>query len=677
MTELFTVIASGLAAASFYIIFGLGLAVVYRTTGVLNFSYGAVGSAAGYLAYTLLGHGLPYFAAAAVAVVMGIVLSVLIHVLLLRFLPNRSPEAAGIATLGITILIEGVLLLIYGGNADALPNPMSEHTIFTIGKFQVETVTLFDIGIAIVATTAVGILLYRSRTGLAVRAMSEGSQTAAMFGISPDYAKAIVWGIAGCLAALTALLVTPSYYLTPDFLTSFLIAAFVVVVLGGFERLMGVVIGAIIFGVLQSIFSTYVTGQLTNTISFGIILVVLIFLPYGLLGRKLPSVPEATIPRAGVALLARVRRRLSVGGESAIQRLSRIRALGTRRITLAGPLVAGIIAIAIGPLLGSSSQLVGTNIAAMFIAVLGADFIFGFTGQLSIGQSGFMLIGSYVAVLLEMKLNVPFLLALVAAVLSGAVGGAVLGLPAIRLRGVYLAVLTLAFALAVPELITYFASFTGGDNGLLDALPLWIGSGNSRSVHIYDFVVIVAAVMALVFILIARSRWGRDWRAIRDSDMAAAASGISVARQRVIAFAIGSAFCALGGALLASVTGYLSPQSFDLWTSIYLLVAVVIGGRVSVLGSLLGAAFIVGVPYESASIPALSNLLLGALLIIILLIRPDGLRGVIVDFFGWIAQVWSQQWSRYRKPLVVPATSAHLEESTIGDVVQPESTRSL
>jgi hypothetical protein len=148
----------------------------------------------------------------------------------------------------------------------------------------------------------------------------------------------------------------------------------------------------------------------------------------------------------------------------------------------------------------------------------------------------------------------------------------------------------------------------------------------------------------------------------------------------VIAFALGSAFCALSGALLASVTGYLSPASFDLWTSIYLLVAVVIGGRVSVLGSLLGAAFIVGVPYESASIPALSNLLLGALLIVILLIRPDGLRGVIVDLFAWIAQIWShlRKPNQSRKQLVVPATSAHPEGPGMqNDVVRPESTRSL
>jgi ABC-type branched-subunit amino acid transport system permease subunit len=659
MSEFLTALVSGLVAASFYTTYGLGLAVVYRTTGVLNFAYGAVGSVSGYVAYSLLQHRVPYGFAVVLAILTGIVLSLLIQVVLLSQLPTRSAEAAGIATLGVTLLIEGLLLLIYGGNALSLPPLLKSRTLFVIGSYQVQTLTLIDIAVAVVASLGLGAFLYRSRAGLRIRAMSEGSQTASMFGINPGSARAMVWATAGALASVTAILVTPTYYLTPGFMTTYLVAAFVVVVVGGFERLLGVVVGALIFGVLESLFSTYVTGKLTNTISFGIILIVLIFLPYGILGRPLSRVPEASIPRPAGSLFRRfgLRRRSGTQGDhSALDWKNRIGALTSRRIAFTGPVILTVIALVIGTTFSQSNLLLGSNIAATFVAVLGADLIFGYTGQLSIGQSGFMMIGAYVAVLLETKSGVPFLLALVIATVSGAVGGAVLGLPAARLRGIYLAVLTLAFALAVPETVAYFASVTSGDNGLGAPVPGWLGAGTDATKHLYFLVVIVAGLAAAVVMAVGRSRWGREWRAVRDSDVAAAANGVSVVRTRSIAFAFGSALCALSGALLATVTAYLSPESFTLWTSIYLIVAVVVGGRVSTFGALLGSIFIVAVPYESTSIPALSNLLLGALLVVVLLLRPDGLEGFVVDCGRWLSRL--PALFRGSKPAVPPTAGA-------------------
>jgi len=233
------------------------------------------------------------------------------------------------------------------------------------------------------------------------------------------------------------------------------------------------------------------------------------------------------------------------------------------------------------------------------------------------------------------KAGVPLIPALLASLAAGAVAGVIMGLPAARLRGIYLTVLTLGFALAVPELVNYFSSLTSGDNGLVAPLPSWIGSGNPRA--IYVFTVVIATIAALVVLLIGRSRLGKSWRAIKDSDMAAAASGISVVLHRVTAFAIGAALCGLGGAVMATATGFLSSESFTLWTSIYLIVAVVVGGRISTLGALLGSAFVVAIPYESSSIAWLTNLLLGIVLIIVLLVRPDGLKGLLVNVVSGIA----------------------------------------
>ena len=302
---------------------------------------------------------------------------------------------------------------------------------------------------------------------------------------------------------------TPTYYLTPDFLTDYLIAAFVVVVLGGFESLRGVALGAVIFGGSFSPCSPPMSPEACSTLSFGIILLVLMVLPYGILGRPLPRNPEAVLPRIGNAWARRLFQSARRSGDLVSQdRTQKLRSFGSRRIMYAGPVLAGVLALLISHFLSSSIMVLGTNIAATFIAVMGVDVIFGYTGQLSIGQSGFMMVGAYVAALLAVKSGVPFLLTLLAATASGAALGVIFGLPVARLRGIYLAVLTLGFALSVPELASYFISLTGGDNGITIAIPSWIGSGADRTEHIYMFLVIVAVLVTFIVMMVTRSQMG-------------------------------------------------------------------------------------------------------------------------------------------------------------------------
>jgi branched-chain amino acid transport system permease protein len=638
MLTFVTSLAGGLVVASLYITYGLGLAIVYRVSGVLNFAHGAIGTVAGYLLFALLARSWPYAAAALVGIVGGTLVAVAIQTLIVRQLPSHSAEVVGIATLGVLIVIEGVLLGLFGGEGFPLPYMVPTQSLFSVGAYRVQTTTLLSIGVAAAATVGLALLLYRTKLGLAIRAVSEGDKTSAMMGINPDFARAVVWGIGGALSGVAAFLIVPSNYLTPDFLTTYLIATFVAVVLGGFEQLLGVVIGGIVFGIVQSMFSVYVTGRLTSTVSFFVILIVLIFLPYGVLGRALPRVPEPRFPRSGSTIVRRFIPLSRPPRDSSPARRLRLPTLRGHQVHLAIPVLMVIGAVLVGFLLDDSWLAIGTSVAALFLAVLGVDLIFGYSGQLSIGQSGFMLMGGYGVVLLQSKLGVPFLAALAIATLAGAVGGFVFGLPAARLRGVYLAVLTLAFALAVPEVVSFFSSVTGGDTGIGAKVPSWL-DGDQRNLLVYFFAVVLAGLGATAVLWLARSQPGRVWRAVRDSDVAAAATGINVTTARVSAFATGSALCALSGGVLATSTGYLSPGSFSLWTSIYLIVAVVVGGRTSTFGALLGAAFVVIVPYESSSIPALTNLLLGILLIVVLLLRPDGIRGLIADVAGIVAGI--------------------------------------
>lgn len=625
MSVFLTVLVNGIVIASLYLIFGLGLAIVYRATGVLNFAHGAVGSVAGYVAYSLLGHDMPYALAALIAIAAGAALSAALYLLVVDRLPATSTESVGILTLGLAIVIQAILLAIYGGEAVALPQPVHSSTLFTIGSYSLQAPNLLALGVAVAVTALVSWGLYRTKPGLSVRAVSEGSVTSSMFGINGTLARTAVWGIAGALAGITALLVTPTAYLTPDFLTTYLIVAFTAVVLGGFERIAGVAVGALIFGIAQSMVATYITNRLTQTVSFATILAVLVFLPYGLFGSTLPRVPEPHLPR----------RRYRPAWARGLSRLSRktrivlaVSAPPPLRLSLLLLAVTTAVFLAFGDRFNTPHQLLITTIAAMVIAVIGTNIIFGLSGQLSIGQSGFMLLGGYTTVLLQTRADVPFLIALCAAGLVAGVSGAIFGLPAARLRGVYLAVLTLAFALAIPEVARYFTALTGGDNGIPAPLPSWLGRGVDRNLHIYWFSVGLAAVALATSLLTSHSALVRSWKALRDSEHAAAASGVRVVRQRVLAFAIGSALCGLSGAVIASNTGYLTPGTFTVWDSIYLIVAVVVGGRASSLGALLGSIFIVGVPYFASGVQYAPGVILGLAVIAVLLLRPEGTQAL-------------------------------------------------
>jgi len=633
MSEFLTVIAAGLAAASLYSLFGVGLAFVYRVTGVLNFAYGAIASVSGYIAYSLISHELSYPLTVLIAITCGAIVSALTFLLLIIRIPSRSHEAIGILTLGVAIVLQGILQSIYGGEPYTLRPAVTSKPYFDIGYYGVTAQTLINLGIAGVALLFLGVFLNRTKFGLKVRAASEGSLTASMFGINTVTVNTVVWGIGGVLAGIAAILVTPLNQLTPSFMTYYLLVAFVAVVLGGFESILGVVIGAILYGIVSSLMATYLTNRLTSTFSFLIILIVLIFLPKGILGRHLPHVNEPTWPRS-TRFSIRAPKSLTIRAKGL--RLKRRSRLRSSKAVLLMPVLIGGVTILIAPKLGQSEQLLVAMIAAYVIAALGTDIIYGYSGQLSLGQSGFMLSGAYVSVLAQSRFHIPYLLSLLVAALVCTIIGLILGGPVSRLGGVYLTVITLAFALAVPEIPNFFESTFGGSGGVPVMLPLGLVGTDDRNLHLVILTVVLAVIVAIPVMLLCRSRQGRQWRALRVNEISAAASGIRVSRQKVLAFAIGSGVCGLGGAVASSLVGYLSPESFTLWDSIYLLVAIVIGGRASALGALIGAALVVGLPYATSGSPAIAGLALGVALIFVLMVKPQGTRGLILQPALWI-----------------------------------------
>jgi branched-chain amino acid transport system permease protein len=271
----------------------------------------------------------------------------------------------------------------------------------------------------------------------------------------------------------------------------------------------------------------------------------------------------------------------------------------------------------------------GTLVAVNAIVAIGLNLLSGYTNQLSFGHAGFLAIGAYVAALLTLHVPaLPVPLTLLAAGLATALVGLALGIPCLRLEGLYLAMATLAFGFVVTEAITNLDWLTRGNDGLrvpLARLGPWTLDTDAAR---YYLAVAVAAAMILAALNIAATRTGRAFLAIRTSEIAAEASGIHAAAYKTIAFVLSAFYTGVAGGLFAFVVGFLSPDAFDVFLSVDFLVMIILGGLGSVLGSVAGAAIVTVLNDSLAGFQAYRPLIFGAIMIVCMLFMPGGLAAM-------------------------------------------------
>lgn len=259
------------------------------------------------------------------------------------------------------------------------------------------------------------------------------------------------------------------------------------------------------------------------------------------------------------------------------------------------------------------------------VAAIGLNLLTGYAGQISIGHAGFVGIGAYVSALLTIKAGLPFWLALPVAGLVSAAIGLGLGLPALRLSGPYLAIATLGFGAAVAQVLVKWEPVTGGYMGLRPPRPS-LGSWTLQSdVALYYLVFGVLTVMTWMAFNLLHSSIGRAWIALRDSEPAAQAVGISLARYKTLAFAVSAFYAGVAGSLYAHLVGFISPFDFNLTISIFLVSAIVIGGLASVPGSIAGALFLTLVFQMLSGMRDMRSVLYGLALILVAVFLQGGL----------------------------------------------------
>ena len=269
-----------------------------------------------------------------------------------------------------------------------------------------------------------------------------------------------------------------------------------------------------------------------------------------------------------------------------------------------------------------------TLMGAYGVVALGLNLLTGLSGQISLGHAGFFAIGAYVATVATGKYGVPFLLATAMAVMAGWLVGLIVGFPAVRLRGLYLAIATLAFGIGVERTIYHFKDLTGGPYGLAVTAPSLFGYAFNSPTKLYYLVLAIVVLGVLYLSNVVNSRPGRMLVAMRDSELAASSMGINVPRLKVLAFAVSAAFAALGGVLYAPIINFIGVEHFTLWLSITFISMIVVGGLGSITGSFLGAAFVVLVPELLRGFGAYHEIIYGLAMILVFVFWPKGLVGI-------------------------------------------------
>jgi branched-chain amino acid transport system permease protein len=600
---------TGLASASSLFLAASGLSIIFGVTRIVNFAHGAFYMLGAYIAYTLterLSGAFGFWGGLLLAACVVAVLGALLELLLLRRI-YRAPELFQLlATFGVTLMIEDIVLLIWGPE-DLVGRraPGFRGAVTMLGQ-QVPEYDLFLIGLGPAVLVLLWLIFKRTRFGVLVRAATQDREMVAALGISQKWLFTGVFALGIFLAALGGALQLPRDAVNHTMSLRVIVDVFVVVVIGGLGSVWGAFLAAIAVSELNA-FGILVFPKISIVLVFLVMAVVLVIRPWGLFGK-----PEAP-PRQGYGANIRPWRVFTLG-----ERLAVLLAVA---LAAALPLVGG------NYLLNAASEVC---IFVLFAASL--HFMMSAGGLASFGHAAYFGLGAYGAAFAVKAAGLPAASALLAGPLFALAGAALFGWFCVRLSGVYFAMLTLAFAQILWSITFQWVELTGGDNGILGIWPpAWAASPQVfYEVSLAATVAGTAALRMLVF-----SPFGYALRAARDSVLRAETVGIAPPRVQWAAFIVAGAFAGLAGALFALLKGSVFPDAIGIPLSIDALVMVLLGGIGTVSGVVMGAAVYKALAIWLMSKTELSKLVLGAIIVVLTVAFPQGIGGLAGDIRAW------------------------------------------
>ena len=614
---------NGLAGASSLFFVAAGLSLIFGVTRIVNFAHGSFFMLGIYIAYTMverLGGGLGFWPALILSALATGIVGALVEVLLLRRI-YKAPELFQLlATFALVLVIKDAVLYLWGPDELLGPRaPGLAGSVEILGR-QFPSYDLFLIVVGPIVLGLLWLLLTRTRWGTLVRAATQDREMVSALGVNQAWLFTSVFALGAMLAGLGGALQLPREPATLEMDLNTIGSAFVVVVVGGMGSIPGAYAAALLLaeikaiciwlGVVEVFGYSISFSKLTLVVDFIVMALVLVWRPWGLFGK-----PQAPLRHVGMP-----EEPLRKGG----------------RAYLVVAAVLGLV-LALMPVLTANSPyttvlMIDVLIAALFAASL--HFIMGPAGMHSFGHAAYFGLGAYGAALLVRSMDMPMELALVMAPLVAALGAFVYGWFAVRLSGVYLAMLTLAFA-QITWAVTYqWDSFTGGSNGLTGVWPSdWLS--DKQAYYWMTLVLVLTAIFWLRRVLF--SPFGYALRAGRDSVLRADAIGIDVKRMQWTAFVIAGAAAGLAGSLYAFSKGSISPESLSVGKSIDGLVMVLLGGVQTLAGPVVGAVTFTWLHDTVARNTDYWRALLGAIILLLVLLFPQGIAGFAKQLFDRFA----------------------------------------
>ena len=599
---------TGLADASNLFLVAAGLTLIFGVSRIVNFAHGSFYMVGAYVAYYLVAYlpatGVSFWFSVLVAAMVVGAIGIIVEVLLLRRL-YASPELFLLmATFGIVLIIQDLSRWLFGAEDLLGPRaPGLDGSINIMGTLLPE----YDLALIIIALVifgAVWLLLTRTRWGVLVRAATEDREMLGALGVNQTRLFTSVFFLGSFLTGLGGALQLPKGGADLLMDLNVIAAAFVVVVVGGMGSIPGAYLAAVIIGELSS-FGVLVFPASTLVMMFLIMAVVLIFRPYGLLGKAEAEEHKAAGESEGALSPASLRLRL----------------LG----------LALVIILAVTPLFaGEFSLVLIAEIAMLSLASMSLYFMMGPGGMVSFGHAAFFGGGAYAAALMVHYLQSPMELALGMAPLWVGLLALIIGWFCVRLSGVYLAMLTLAFAQICWSIVFQWGSFTGGDDGILSIWP----SHWAESITVYYYltmVLCVGGILALRYLIF--TPFGYTMRACRDSALRVDSIGINLKRHQWLTFALAGGFAGLAGAIYVFSKGSVFPDEMAITRSFDFLLMVFLGGVETLFGPVAGATVFTWL-HDEISRFAFWQLILGCIFIILVVSFPQGIVGFFNQRFG-------------------------------------------
>jgi branched-chain amino acid transport system permease protein len=601
MTTFLALTLTGLVVGCIYALTACGLVVTYTTSGVFNFAHGGIGMVSAFSYWQLsIGWGWPApLAFATVLLVLAPLLGAVVERVLIRPLYGAPVGVTLVATLGLLVALLGVGFLAWPPDTTrVLPKFFDGHEI-TLFSLVVDANQIIVILTSVAVAVGLRLFFVRTRLGIAMRAVVDDPELAALAGTRPERVSQLSWALGASLAALAGVLLAPLQTLNVTELTLLVINGYAAAMAGRLRNLPATVAGALVIGVSSSLMLGYAGPQLINYVR--------------------PAIPMILL---FVAVLFLKQERLRTGS---LQGLRMPRTTGLRRSVAVGALFVLAAAVVAGGL-SPAHLAVGSQGLVLAFIMLSLVLLSGYGGQVSLCQLTFAGLGAY-----AMGKTGGGLLGLLAAMALPAAAGALVALTVVRLRGLFLALATLAFAQAMDQIFFNHALGYGGTLAIPRPAMPFVDTADDRVFFVLLAVVLVLGSIGLL--ALRRRAFGRRLIALNDSPAASATMGVSPVMTRLVVFTLASAAAGLGGALLGGLHGSVSPNDFLLLNSCVLLLLATLGGLYTPTGAFLAAMSYALFPELQKAVPELGQVqfLLTGLGVLALGRNRYGIGGQLAD----------------------------------------------